>query len=102
MCEASSTGAEIRFADVPTLEGTADLLASGAWAGGSRRNLKSIEERVSSKVTEDELKILADAQTSGGILAVLPAEAVGGYAQDVPGAEVIGVVTESKEIVVVP
>ncbi|MCH8992965.1 MAG: selenide, water dikinase SelD, partial [Acidobacteria bacterium] len=42
MCVASNVGAEIEFDRVPILEGVADLLAQGMWAGGSQRNLESL------------------------------------------------------------
>jgi selenide,water dikinase len=49
-------------------------------SGGTRRNLDWVRSALNSAVNEDELLLLADAQTSGGLLVV----------GEVPGAPVIG------------
>ena len=77
MCAASGVKARVRMADVPLID--ADLLdhylEEGCIPGGTRRNLDSYGDRVS--VTDDRSRwLLADPQTSGGLLvAVDPAEA---------------------------
>ena len=48
--------------------------------GGSRRNLDWVRPHIDAAVGEDELLLLADAQTSGGLLVV----------GEVPGYPVIG------------
>jgi len=55
-------------------------LRDGFVSGGTRRNLDWVRPHVSSTVGEDELLLLADAQTSGGLLMI----------GEVPGATVIG------------
>ncbi len=65
MCEASGVGAVVEFDRVPIMGGVADLLAQGMWAGGSQRNLESLQPDVDSSVGNDALRLLVDAQTSG-------------------------------------
>jgi selenide,water dikinase len=72
------------------------------WAGGSERNLKSILDFVESEVDEDDLRLLADAQTSGGLLVSVPPESAGEYFQRVPGSAVIGSITGGDGIRVMP
>jgi selenide,water dikinase len=74
MVAASGVGAEIRFAGVPLLPGTIDLLAQGYVPGGSRRNLDAIGSRVAfgADVPATAPLLLADAQTSGGLLIAVP------------------------------
>jgi selenide,water dikinase len=102
MCLASGTGATIEVGRVPVLEGALDLLAEGMWAGGSQRNLDSALNFVESSVDELGLKLLADAQTSGGLLVALPPERADTYKRLVTGSETIGYVTGGSTIVVAP
>ena len=90
MCLASGVSATIAFNRVPVFDGVRELLEEGMWAGGSARNLKSVLEFVESEVGEDDLKLLADAQTSGGLLVAVPPESAGEYFQSVPGSALIG------------
>ncbi|HEX2404782.1 MAG TPA: AIR synthase-related protein, partial [Acidimicrobiia bacterium] len=102
MCLASNTAATVSLNRVPFFEGVRDLLEEGLWAGGSARNLKSIIDFVESEVDEDDLKLLADAQTSGGLLVALSPESVNDYLRMVPGSAVIGRVTAGSGITVTP
>lgn len=90
MLDASGVGARIIYDQVPVLDGVADLLELGMWAGGSQRNLESIGGLVRTELGEGVIRVLADAQTSGGLLAALPPAAVDGYLTSVPGSVVIG------------
>ncbi len=65
---------------VPYLEGARDSLAAGFVPGGSRRNLDWVRPHLIASVTDDELVLLADAQTSGGLL----------VAGELPGHPVVG------------
>ena len=68
-------------AAVPYLAGAREALADGFVSGGTRRNLDWVRPHLDvGASTEDELLLLADAQTSGGLL----------VAGEVPGAPVIG------------
>jgi selenide, water dikinase len=101
MCEASGVGAIVEFDRVPIMGGVADLLAQGMWAAGSQRNLESLMPNVDSSVGEDQLRLLVDAQTSGGLLVALPKESVESYLQTVPGSSVIGRLTSEKPLKVI-
>lgn len=98
ICEASGVGAIVVSDTVPVLDGAAELAAMGAWPGGSQRNLEFMLPVIESDLDEVTIKPLLDAQTSGGLLVALPAEAVAGYIEDVPGAVVIGRLTSEKII----
>jgi selenide,water dikinase len=102
VCLASGTGAIVELGRVPVLEGATRLLEVGMWAGGSQRNLRSVLPFVKSGVDEAGLKVLADAQTSGGLLVALPPGAAEAYVDDVPGSALIGSVTTGPIIEVMP
>ena len=75
MTAGSGVGAEINFHRVPILSEVADLAAQGVVPGGSKRNLAFVQEFVDFDAAVDSVQrlILADAQTSGGLLlAVAP------------------------------
>jgi selenide, water dikinase len=80
LCRASGVSAVLDSAAVPYLEGARASYAAGFVPGGSRRNLEWVRPHVSSSVSDDELMLLADAQTSGGLL----------VAGELPGHAVIG------------
>ena len=101
VCEASGVGAVVEFGRVPIMRGVAELLVQGIWAGGSQRNLESLKPDVDSSVGDDQLRLLADAQTSGGLLVAIPEDASAGYLQAVPGSSIIGRLTSEKTLKVV-
>ena len=70
MLAASGVGAELHAAAVPVLPGTLDLLAQGHVPGGSRRNLDAVRAwiTIAPAVPAHVPLLLADAQTSGGLL----------------------------------
>jgi selenide,water dikinase len=74
LIEASELDAEIRAADVPLIEGVIELAESGVVPGGSKRNLKRALEitEVATGVSDATQLLLADAQTSGGLLLCVP------------------------------
>jgi selenide,water dikinase len=74
MLTASGAGAELRLDAVPVIDGVWDLVRAGIYPGGSRRNLDHVSPRVDWGDLDDaEQLVLADAQTSGGLLiAVAP------------------------------
>ncbi len=66
---ASRVSAEIDAASVPLLPGVRDLVEAGTVSGGTRRNLAAVERTTDFGGHTDTTKIvLADAQTSGGLL----------------------------------
>jgi len=80
MARASGVTIAIDAAAVPYLDGAREALRDGYVSGGTRRNLAWVSPHLEATVSEDELLLLADAQTSGGLLVV----------GEVPGATVIG------------
>ncbi|WP_372443032.1 selenide, water dikinase SelD [Mycolicibacterium baixiangningiae] len=81
LARASGVTAVVDAAAVPYITGAREALAAGYVSGGTRRNLDWVAPHADlSAVTEDEALLLADAQTSGGLLIV----------GEIPGAPVIG------------
>ncbi|GAB3306931.1 selenide, water dikinase SelD [Epidermidibacterium keratini] len=90
LCRASGISAVVDSVAVPYVEGARQALADGYVPGGSRRNLDWVRPHLRSSVSEDELVLLADAQTSGGLL----------VAGEVPGYPVIGQLVPSGEALI--
>ena len=80
LVRASGVSAVVDAAAVPYVEGARASLAAGYVPGGSRRNLDWVRPHLDTDLPEDELVLLADAQTSGGLL----------VAGELPGHPVIG------------
>lgn len=80
MARASGVSAVVDADAVPYLEGARDALRDGYVSGGSRRNLDWVRPSLDLRVDEGEALLLADAQTSGGLL----------VAGEVPGYPVVG------------
>jgi len=94
MARASGVTAVIDAAAVPYLDGARQAVADGYVSGGTRRNLDWVRPQLAASVgdafDQDELILLADAQTSGGLLVV----------GEVPGAPVIGETVARREAVI--
>jgi selenide,water dikinase len=92
LCRASGVGAVIERDAVPVLDAARAALRDGFVSGGTRRNLDWVRPhlRVGTDVSEDDLLLLADAQTSGGLLVVgeLPGHPVIGHTVAGSGIEV--------------
>ncbi|HUO37234.1 MAG TPA: selenide, water dikinase SelD [Mycobacterium sp.] len=81
LARASNVTAVIDSTAVAYLDGAREALAAGYVSGGTRRNLDWVAPHVDlSAVGEQDALLLADAQTSGGLL----------IAGELPGAPVIG------------
>lgn len=80
LARASGVTAVLDAKAVPYLDGAREALRDGYVSGGTRRNLEWVRPHVELSVDEDEALLLADAQTSGGLL----------IAGEIPGAPVIG------------
>jgi selenide,water dikinase len=93
--QASGIAAVIDPDAVPVLPGVVDLVA-GHYSGGSRRNLESVRQFISGQLPDQNLfKVLADAQTSGGILIAIAPERTEELVSDLleagcPSAAIIG------------
>lgn len=82
MLRSSGVGARVHAAAVPLLDGAREAVRDGYVSGGTRRTLEWVRPHltVGSGVSEEDLVLLADAQTSGGLLVV----------GEVPGGVVVG------------
>ncbi|WP_371649054.1 MULTISPECIES: selenide, water dikinase SelD [unclassified Streptomyces] len=81
LARASHVSATVYAAAVPYLDGARCSLRAGYVSGGTRRNLDWVRPHLDAGDTaEEELLLLADAQTSGGLLIV----------GEIPGHPVIG------------
>src|SRR5262245_48806605 len=81
LARASGVTAVIDHRAVPVIEGTREAQRAGYLPGGSRRNLTWVAPHADfGALPEDDLLLLADAQTSGGLL----------LAGEVPGGTIIG------------
>jgi len=74
MCEASEVSAKIQFNQLHFLPGVRALVESGIVPGGTKRNLDYVSDFVffAETLTKAEKWMIADAQTSGGLLISLP------------------------------
>ncbi|KAA9157451.1 selenide, water dikinase SelD [Amycolatopsis acidicola] len=92
LARASGVTAVLDSAAVPYLPGAREALRDGYVSGGTRRNLEWVRPHTDlSAISEDEALLLADAQTSGGLL----------VAGEIPGAPVVGELTARGEHTVV-
>jgi selenide,water dikinase len=81
LARASGVTAEVEAAAVPYLDGARESLEAGYVSGGTRRNLDWVRPHLDADgVGDQEALLLADAQTSGGLL----------VAAELPGYPVIG------------
>jgi selenide,water dikinase len=91
LARASGVSAVIDHRAVPVIEGTREAQRAGYMPGGSRRNLSWVAPHADfGSLPEDELLLLADAQTSGGLL----------VAGEIPGGTVIGELVPRGESVI--
>jgi selenide,water dikinase len=75
MARGAGIGAEIWFDRVPVLPGARETIAKGITPGGTRRNLEHYTPEITwdGPFSDADKKLLADPQTSGGLLfAVAP------------------------------
>lgn len=68
--EGSGVRAHVKVSDVPVIDGVQELLNIGIAPGGTHRNLESLDGVVDwhSAISAETQILLADAQTSGGLL----------------------------------
>ncbi|MEV0593467.1 selenide, water dikinase SelD [Nonomuraea cavernae] len=81
LARASGVTAVVDAAAVPYLEGAREAVRDGFVSGGTRRNLAWVQPHLDSGgIDEEDILLLADAQTSGGLL----------VAAEIPGAPIVG------------
>jgi selenide,water dikinase len=92
LARASGVSAVIDHAAVPLIDGTQAAARAGHIPGGSRRNLDWVLPHTDTgTASEQDLLLLADAQTSGGLL----------VAGELPGAPVIGELVPRRDHVLI-
>ncbi len=74
MCDGSGTGAEIHVGAVPLLDHARDYLQRGYCPGGTKRNVDTFSKRVRKSVSDEDFKLMCDAQTSGGLLIAISSD----------------------------
>jgi selenide,water dikinase len=74
MCKASGVSAEVNFSSLEFLPGVRELAEAGIIPGGTKRNLEYVKDsaKFDSSLSETDQLMVADAQTSGGLLVALP------------------------------
>jgi selenide,water dikinase len=92
---ASGVGADVAYESIPRFPQVAALVAAGAVPGGTRRNLDASVADWDTDMTEVERLIVADAQTSGGLLLSVAGDHAGALlaalrAGPSPSAAIIG------------
>ena len=105
MARGSKVTIRLSLAEVPLLPRARELAAQGVLPGGSRRNLAWVSEwtRFDDDVAESDRLLLADAQTSGGLLVALPRDAAARYVDALRtsgyglAVAVVGEVVEASE-----
>jgi len=92
LARASRVSAVVDRAAVPLIDGTRAAARAGHMPGGSRRNLHWVLPHTDTGTAgEEDLLLLADAQTSGGLL----------VAGELPGAPVIGELVRRRDSVLI-
>jgi selenide,water dikinase len=92
LARASGLTAVVDAAAAPYLDGAREALRAGYVSGGTRRNLDWVRPHLdASAVDADDALLLADAQTSGGLL----------LAGEIPGAPVIGELVARRDHILV-
>ncbi|MFP4636543.1 MAG: AIR synthase-related protein, partial [Nitriliruptoraceae bacterium] len=100
LARASGVSAEVVASAVPRLPGVAARIDAGEIPGGTVRNLDDVRAELDcdAEVAAADLTLLADAQTSGGLLLALPAaaadDAVASLVANGHDAAVVGRLTE--------
>ena len=76
MCKGSKLSANIHFDSIKFIDGAKELATDGIIPGGTKRNYDFIKEKVhfSDNLEIYQRYLLADAQTSGGLLISIPEE----------------------------
>jgi selenide,water dikinase len=74
MCEGSKISATIECNEIPLMQGVFELAQKGFIPGGTKRNLGHVIPNVnfSKNISQEQKYLLADAQTSGGLLISVP------------------------------
>ena len=93
---ASAVAVSVDTAAVPVLGGAWELLDAGFYPGGSERNVAAVTDRLLVTVPDRTVRMLADAQTSGGLLMAVAPERADLLLRAIPGSTVVGRVTDRQ------
>ena len=74
MCNGAGVGAQIQVSAVPLLQNARELAERGIAPAGTLRNRDTFRRAVDSTVSETDLTLMCDAQTSGGLLVAIAPE----------------------------
>ena len=98
MAEASGIAVEIDLSALPLLPGALDAAASGLVPAGAGKNRQSVAAVLEIDEGVDELRVdlVLDPQTSGGLLAAVSPDDADALVRRLPGAAVVGRVTNGK------
>ena len=99
ICNASNVSAEVNFNNIELLPGTVKFLEQGIMPGGSKRNLKHVENFTifNPNLTYNQKLITCDAQTSGGLLITLSNGDANKFIEEFgKKAKIIGEITSKK------
>jgi len=107
LCRNSNVAMQINYSDLKFLPGTEQLAQQDNIPGGTKRNLSHANQftHFSKSITELHQLMIADAQTSGGLLITLPQDRAGefldSYNDTAPiSAFQVGKVTENSEVLI--
>jgi selenide, water dikinase len=97
----SGVGASLKLSAVPILAGARELALRGVAPGGTKRNLSAVSVDWAEGIAEADRLLLADAQTSGGLLIAISEQQTEALLaalrqEATPVAVVIGVVTSER------
>lgn len=103
MAKGSHAGAKISLSQVPILPEAWDLVAQGIAPGGTHRNLEYLQNDIvwDESINKKAQLVLADAQTSGGLLIAVPREKADHLVTalkqaQVPAVAVVGEIVEDS------
>jgi len=75
MCEGSSLSAVIEYKKIPVISSLPEYLRQNCFPGGTQRNWASYGQKISD-LTDEQRFVLADPQTSGGLLVAVAEEGI--------------------------
>ncbi|MCA9751960.1 MAG: selenide, water dikinase SelD [Gemmatimonadetes bacterium] len=109
MLQASAAGARLSLSAIPFLDRAHELAAAGAVPGGTKKNLLAAgpDTVFAEGVSDTDRLLVADAQTSGGLLIAVAADRADRLVRRLqelgtPAAAVIGEITEDPGIRIEP
>ena len=104
ICLGSNLCAEIKYKDIPFIQSTNNLAQGGIVPGGSKKNLSYVSDKVgfSDNLLEYQKLMIADAQTSGGLLITISEEKVNHLIDELKNQgclsySIIGTIKEKKQ-----